>query len=184
LSGGAYSVAWNGSLWVAAGEGTNTLAYSSDGKTWTGSANSDLIISELGLSVAWNGSLWVAGGGGTNTLAYSYDGIVWYASTNGNSILTPYVFSVAWNGSLWVAGGEGPNTLAYSYDGIFWYASTNGKSIITVLTHGLHSRRVLPYVGTSPTSIVSLLQNLGSTLPSGYTSLAYNPTTGVLGYYG
>jgi hypothetical protein len=33
-------------------------------------------------------------------------------------------------------------------------------------------------------NIVSLLQNLGATLPSGYRTLAYNPITGVLGYFG
>ena len=29
-------VAWNGTRWVAGGQGTNSIAYSSDGITWTG----------------------------------------------------------------------------------------------------------------------------------------------------
>ena len=31
-----YGVAWNGTMWVAVGQGTDTIAYSSDGITWTG----------------------------------------------------------------------------------------------------------------------------------------------------
>jgi hypothetical protein len=31
-----YGVAWNGKIWVASGEGTNNLAYSSNGINWYG----------------------------------------------------------------------------------------------------------------------------------------------------
>ena len=52
----------NGSLWVAVGLGTNTIATSSDGITWIPVENSNNIFTNYGYGVAWNGSLWVAVG--------------------------------------------------------------------------------------------------------------------------
>jgi hypothetical protein len=88
-------VVWNGSLWVAGGQGTNTLAYSTDGITWSASTNGNSIFITSGSTnaevdgIAWNGSLWVAIGyknlsGSTNSPAgaYSYDGINWFSSSN------------------------------------------------------------------------------------------------------
>ena len=43
---------WNGIRWVAVGIGTNTIAYSSNGITWTGIGTS--IFSANGFGVAWN----------------------------------------------------------------------------------------------------------------------------------
>lgn len=104
-------------LWVALGNGTNTIAYSSDGQNWNGLGS---IIFAQGRGVAWNGRIWVAGGdaGGANTLAYSYDGQNWTGLGTSNFTTGSYCF--AWNGQLWVAGGSGGNTLAYSYDGQNW----------------------------------------------------------------
>ena len=125
FTGYGYGVAWNGTLWVAVGEGTNhSIAYSYDGITWTPSSNGNSIFT-YGYGVAWNGTLWVAVGEGTNTIAYSYDGITWTGL--GNSIFT-YGYGVAWNGTLWVAVGDGTtNTIATSPDGITWTGrSSNG----------------------------------------------------------
>lgn len=61
--------------WVAVGEGTNSIAYSSNGINWTGIGKT--IFSTRGFDAAWNGSMWVAVGSGTNTIAYSSDGINW-----------------------------------------------------------------------------------------------------------
>jgi hypothetical protein len=48
-----YDVAWNGSLWVAVGTGTNySIATSPDGTTWTGVTGSTSIFSTDGLGVA------------------------------------------------------------------------------------------------------------------------------------
>ena len=106
-------VAWNGTMWVAVGSGTNSIAYSYDGVTWTG-AGTDVLTQ--GNGVAWNGSMWVAVGSGTNSIAYSYNGITWTGLGNilfnGNG--------VAWNGTMWVAVGSGANPIAYSYDGMTW----------------------------------------------------------------
>jgi len=94
----------------------NTLAYSSNGITWTGLGNS--VFSGVGQSVVWNGTMWVASGAGTNTLGYSYNGTVWLGS--GASVFTTSGYGMAWNGFLWVATGMGTNTLAYSYNGVNW----------------------------------------------------------------
>jgi hypothetical protein len=115
------TVAWNGSLWVAGGDGINTLAYSADGINWTGLG--DTIFTSCS-SVAWNGSSWLASGSGTGTtnkLAVSFDGINWTSSTADTSYSL-----LAWNGSLWV-GASG--ALQYSSDGITWSSSTSGTSV-------------------------------------------------------
>jgi|688.fasta_scaffold44587_2 hypothetical protein len=123
-----YSVFPN--IWVTAGQGANVLAYSSDGNTWTASANGNAIFTQCD-TVAWNGQMWVAGGSGITTLAYSLDGINWIASANGISIISTQCSTVAWNGQLWVAGGQGTNTLAYSSDGNTWFPSASGTATIT-----------------------------------------------------
>ena len=68
-------IAWNGSMWVAVGEGTNSIAYSYDGVAWNGLGTS--IFSTGGYGVAWNGSMWVVVGQGGNSYATSPDGINW-----------------------------------------------------------------------------------------------------------
>jgi len=84
FSDGAYGVAWNGTRFVVGGRGTNSLAYSTDGITWTGLGTG--IFSTTGYSIAWNGTRFVATGAGTNTIAYSDDGITWTGL--GTSILS------------------------------------------------------------------------------------------------
>jgi len=128
-------VAWNGTRWVAVGEGTNTIAYSSDGTNWTG------VVSNLfttGYNIAWNGSLYVAVGTGTsNAIATSSDGINW--TGRGSSMFgttgTSIGYGVAWNGSLWVAVGSGTtSTIVYSSDGINWTGI--GASIFSTSGYG------------------------------------------------
>jgi len=123
----AQDVAWNGSIYVAVGQGTNSIAYSSDGITWTGLGTS--IFSSAGRGVAWSGTRWVASGQGTNTLAYSSDGITWTGI--GTSIFSVIGQKIVWNGSIFCAVGEGTNSIAYSSDGITWTGL--GTSIFTSL---------------------------------------------------
>ena len=116
------AVAWNGTMWVAVGNGTgNTIAYSYDGITWTGLSTS--IFSTSGNGIAWNGKMWIAAGTGTNRLGYSYDGINWTGATTTNILVTSGN-GVAWNGNLWVAVGSGGNTIAYSSNGTSWNGAT------------------------------------------------------------
>ena len=110
-------------LWVALGLGTNTIAYSRDGISWTGLGTS--IFSTSGFALSWNGSIWVALGSGTNTVAYSRDGINWtgLGVTAPASPFTANGRGIDWNGNFFVAVGDGTNTIAYSYDGINWITS-------------------------------------------------------------
>jgi hypothetical protein len=123
------NVAWNGSMWVAVGSGTNSIAYSYDGITWMGLGT---YVLTQGNGVAWSGSMWIAVGSGTNSIAYSYDGLRWTGL--GTSVLTQGN-GVAWNGTLWVTVGSGTNSIAYSYDGMSWTGlgvtlfSSSGNSV-------------------------------------------------------
>jgi hypothetical protein len=126
-------VIWNGLLWVALGEGTNTVATSLDGINWTGFGTS--IFSTRGYSAAAEGStLWIAVGEGTNTLARSTDGAQTWTGL-GSTVFSVAAYGIAWNGALWIAVGEGTNTLATSTDGITWTGfgtsvfQTDGRAI-------------------------------------------------------
>jgi hypothetical protein len=103
----ASSVAWNGSLWVAAGQGGNTLAYSYTGNTWLAVPNSGTIFSYQGNQVTWNGNTWGATGNCNassantnfgNTQAYSFNGINWFGlggnvfSGTANSVANANIF--------------------------------------------------------------------------------------------
>jgi hypothetical protein len=114
--GSGNGIVWNGLLWVAVGNGVNSIAYSNDGINWYGLGNS---IFSFGFNIAWNGSLFVAVGFGNNTIAYSYDGINW--SGVNNSPFSTIGNDVSWCGNVWIAIGGG--LIAYSYDGITWHGN-------------------------------------------------------------
>jgi hypothetical protein len=104
-------------LLVAVGQGTNTIATSTDGGiTWTGRGQT--IFTTAGNAATWNGTMWVALGQGTNTIAISTDGIYW--TGRGQTIFTTQGKNAAWNGTMWVAVGQGTNSFATSTDGITW----------------------------------------------------------------
>ena len=133
IGGGTFAT---NNFMVAAGTGTNYLAYSYDGVKWTGLGIGPFNASGSGNCVAWNGSLWLAGGSDNTmnyaTIAYSSDGINWALA---NSPISTDCIAIAWNGSMWVAGGDGDNTLAYSYDGINW--NPLGHSYLTDVCVGI-----------------------------------------------
>jgi hypothetical protein len=110
-------VANNGLMWIAVGEGTNTMARSYDGFTWTGLGST--VFSTAGMNIAYAGGMWVAVGSGTNTVAYSSDGITWTGL--GTTILST-ANGIAWSPSLirWVVVGSGA---AYSTNGATWTAA-------------------------------------------------------------
>jgi hypothetical protein len=114
----ANNTLWNGTMWVAVGEGTNTLAYSYNGKDWI--PNGATIFTVAGFGLGWNGRQWLALGEGTNSIASSVDGINWIGQG-----LTPFTLrglSVAWGDNKWVAGAKfsGAFVLANSADGLTW----------------------------------------------------------------
>jgi len=115
------AVTWNGSIWVAGGEGENTLAYSKDGSKWTG-LGAQTFTSKCN-GVSWNGNTWLALGQGGNTMATSRDGISWTASAQK---FDTQGISADWNGTVWVATGRGANTVATSANGSTWiFANAN-----------------------------------------------------------
>ena len=79
-------VVWNGNMWVAVGNGQNyTIAYSSDGITWTGVAGSKTLFNASGgaMDIVWDGSKFVVVGA-NNAKAFtvnSSDGINWTSPT-------------------------------------------------------------------------------------------------------
>ena len=127
FSSAANAAAYNGSIWIAAGSGGNTLAKSIDGISWTGLGKS--VFSTQATGVAWNDYTWIATGQGGNTLAKSTDnGNTWTGL--GSSTFSTQATSVAWNGNIFAATGQGTNTIAISQDGTNWTPRT------TTLTKG------------------------------------------------
>jgi hypothetical protein len=101
---------------LAAGQGTNSLASSPDGINWTPRTSPFTTSTNC---VAYNGALWVAGGSGTYALAYSSNGIAWTGVSFAN---LNTVYSVSYGNSLWIAVGTGTGgyTRAQSVDGVNW----------------------------------------------------------------
>jgi hypothetical protein len=134
ISGGGNRVTWNGKIWVAAGTMTliagsspaayYTVAYSTDGKTWTGVPESGATTTGFNMyayDVAWNGRNYIATGRGTvNTLVNFTD--VWGASWLGlgNTVFSVWGRGITWGAKRWMATGRGTNTVAYSTNGRNW----------------------------------------------------------------
>jgi hypothetical protein len=113
-------------LYVAVGQGTNTIVTSTDGTTWIGRGAT--VFTNYCYGVAYGNGLWVAVGQGGNSIATSPDGLSWTGC--GATVFTSYGYKVAYANGLWVAGGQGGNIIATSTDGITW----TGRSF-SVLTH-------------------------------------------------
>jgi len=119
----ANCIAFNGAIWVAgATSGTNTLAYSKNGTTWTGLGAS---VFPGGVSdICWNGTRFVATG--TTYFGYSSDGITWYA-TNQTNIFSTGGYGVASNPGI--GAFIAPSALVLSDTGI----SGNGMTASNTL---------------------------------------------------
>jgi hypothetical protein len=118
------NVAWNGTRWIAVGQGGCNILTSVDGTQWS-SANAS--FSEAGYDIKWNGQLWVATGQDTNTLKYSTDGITWSNGSGGFSVTGT---GLGWNGYQWIAvGQDATNAIKYSKDGITWSNSAQTFSV-------------------------------------------------------
>ena len=137
------TVAYNGSLWIAAGNATASnfmIQYSSNLTQWN-TTTGDLFTPEYQVQkVAWNGSIWVAVAAtsdlATRSIAWSATGTNWnYATTGG--FVAGQGYDVAWNGSVWVAVGSGnsaENSMLFSADALNWSNAISG---------GLNSRCVV-----------------------------------------
>jgi hypothetical protein len=160
-------------LIVLAGNGTNSIAYSTDGGvTYTS------IVGPVGygLTLATNGSILVAGGLTSNTLAYSFDGINWVGL--GTSIFSSQCRKIIWDGRQFLAAGTGTNTFARSPNGITWTGSnpTAGTFAYDIAYNG--SIYMLGYNNGSvftSSDLVTWTQT-GSTNLSGIYSIAWTGT--------
>ncbi len=118
----------NGRIWVAGGQGGNSLAYRGNIESGTWSANTISVfstsVSKIKHGADKNGnSLWMAiGTGTTNTIAYSTnpsDKTSWVGlgKTLFSTTATGIDYGSDQSGnSLWIIAGNGPNKFAYSYD--------------------------------------------------------------------
>jgi len=145
---------YNGSLWVAVGQGTRRLAWSPNGVIWI-NATGDDFDGLGGTDVFYNGGLWVAsggGGGGDNKLLYSTDGKNWSAGTFSSS--APHIVNSVTYGKLgpWVAG-SGDTEYYYSSDGKTW-ADSNGVDVTEAgyMDSAITSSSISPYKCTCSTT--------------------------------
>jgi hypothetical protein len=148
FSNGAYGIAWNGTIWVAAGGGDYAIATSINGSTWTAQAQPYIVNAYC---VAWNGSLWVVGSESTNKIITSLDGITWTPASIVPDITV--ILGVTWNGTMWIAVGYGSNTSIYSYDGTTWFAGGFyfNTSFVGGSSIAFNNRR--PYTLSFPTNV-------------------------------
>jgi hypothetical protein len=132
-------VAYNETMWVAVGEGSFSIATSSNGINWDPASGSNIFTT--GRGVAYNGTRWVAVGQGNYSIAYSNNGRTDWLGVQDSStnIFTLRGMSVAYNGTIWVAVGEGTiNRIVYSSDGINWDpVSSSSINIFTIAGNGV-----------------------------------------------
>ena len=151
------SVCWNGSMFVAGGQGNMcNIAFSPDGMNWTGVPRTAYIIDKV-ISICTNGSMFVAVGnagiGSTNSsILYSLDsddtlsGMIWNAVDYENVIFPEGANSVIWNGSNFVAGGvdlTGMSIIMTSPDGMNWVISNS--NVIFTSVSGFCWSGILPF---------------------------------------
>ena len=100
-------------LWVAVGQGGNTVASSSDGILWKGLGTTG--FSNIAQSIAYSNNLWVAVGNGIHTLAYSTtNGNTWTGF--GTTVFSTRGYRILYDpdAALWIAIGQGGNSIATS----------------------------------------------------------------------
>jgi predicted acyltransferase (DUF342 family) len=134
---GGRSLAWNGSLWVAVGQGEtlgNSILYSGDGKNWSDAITGGFLFG--GYGVVWSGSNWVATGnneGPLSSFCVSVDGSNWTAiggygfngspNQRGNAIASDGTKVVAVG--TYTVGDTSRKSIQYSTDrGLTWQNGT------------------------------------------------------------
>jgi hypothetical protein len=137
----AHKLAFGNNLWVATGvnNGTSSLAYSSNGLTWTAVTPNPFSISAY--DVAMNGSTWLAiGSGAVNNVAYSTDGMTW----TGINVANISAKGLTWATNAWFLTGatSGDPVVFKSFDGITWVSAS---STFFGPAYTLASKQVYPY---------------------------------------
>jgi hypothetical protein len=180
---GCYQLGWNGSYWVALGEGGATIQTSQNGMVWTPATSG--LFGNFGGSIVWNGSFWLAGGYDISnpnaSVKISRDGSNWTNTVFG---VIPYVGSA--NGLAYTNQLDADITTQemniYSQNVPNVLQSTNQIVALTsslVLNNTLYVNQPANYVGINasipqaPLHVVGgingqtsqiMLQTLGSTL--------------------
>jgi cytoskeletal protein CcmA (bactofilin family) len=141
------SVEYDGMIYIAVGEGTNTHAVSIDGINWKG-LGTPLMDTKCMVIRSENG-VWVCGGQGTNgkTIGYSTDGTSWHEAYSIGGLAITDVFDtycngLAYNGLIWVATGydiSSGYSLACSEDGILWIPVPDGLTLFTTRGNAIES---------------------------------------------
>jgi hypothetical protein len=113
-------------VWVAAGSGTNSVAFSDDGVAWYPSTSGNMLVNAgSATSLLYTKNRWfmgITGGNQTTTLATSQDGKLWISA----SASVPFtVAALATNGQVIVAVGT---SIMYSTDGVKWKAAKTDSS--------------------------------------------------------
>ena len=123
-----HSVCYGDDKYVAIANGTNIMAYSTDGINWT---QGNMPSEQDWHSVCYGNGKYVAVSYGstisTTIMAYSTDGISW---TQGNMPSSQRWNSVCYGNSRYVAIAVSTNIMAYSTDGISWTQGTMPSNIM------------------------------------------------------
>jgi hypothetical protein len=138
LSYGGNAVAWNGSVWVAVGQGSsqeNSIQWSLDGKVWNDAVSGGFLVA--GYGVTWAGSNWAAvGDNGSELRSFlvSPDGSNWTRIDGYGfaSIFTGGGRAIASDGQLVVAVGPYKSTepsasIQLSRDGGYTWSNAQGS---------------------------------------------------------
>jgi hypothetical protein len=178
---GGFGVTWNGTTFVASGQGTNALATSTNGITWTAVSSATTYASAGVYYSATNGPLLVAAVNSSVGLIYTTD----RTGQTGWTAVSPSPFStngssVTWNGSIWVATGAGTNKVAYSTNGINWTGlSIPSASLSDVCWNGTRFVATgTSYMAYSTDGITWISNNLPSIFSSNGYGVASNSGVG------
>jgi hypothetical protein len=137
-----FSVAYANNVWIAAGQGIDSIIRSENGLTWspvTGTVFTNAGLGALtygGYSVAYGDGVWIAVGEGTNTILRSIDdGRSWNPVVSDGAQLfrsSGYGgFSVKYANGVWIAAGERDFALrgilrSITSDGSIWSSTIGG----------------------------------------------------------
>jgi len=147
------SADYNGTLFVAGGEGQNTMAYSYDGLIWVGLGIST--FSTICNFVKWNGLMWLAGGKGLSAsfigridngsgssgniltvlsnlngklvIGMTITGSTISAGTTITGILSQNTYTVSSSQNIsqtYISASTSTGVISYSYDGLTWITSS------------------------------------------------------------
>jgi hypothetical protein len=171
------TVIYGKGIWLAGGEGANTMMYSITGYTWipdiSGSAVLGGACNSIALGEDLSGvELFVAAGGiSGEILAYSYDGLAWQTCIYDSESINTFG-NVSYSNGLWLCPCD--PVIATSRDGITWISSgvqnlgftviAGGRGSVTVNKSTLTDTNEIPYglqmgfvaVGTNSDNTVSI----------------------------